>query len=238
MHSVGGVFGRVQGLFLLDVIEHLGRRFAARRVEELIGQAVDNMFLAGLLDDVCRRDEGHGTGRGGSTQAGTQLTGGIRRQQVTVHIAGTTAHGGAGHDVLRHCVLQEAFRCVDFYLASLDVFFIDHTAHTTIVVNVTVGVDHRDHWLFRTVLEIQIKRSFGRFGGNQRVEDGDTFLAFDNGHVRQVVVAHLVDAIGNFEQARDVDQLRLTPQAGVSGVWCDLAFLDECILGGVPDHIA
>ncbi|MCY1185865.1 hypothetical protein D9M73_266810 [compost metagenome] len=106
------------------------------------------------------------------------------------------------------------------------------------MVNVAVGVDHRHDGLFRAMLIVEIECRLGGFGGNQRVEDGDSLLTLDDGHVRQVVVADLVDAVGDLEQAGNVDQLGLAPEAGVSGVRCRLALFDEGVLGRVPDHIA
>ncbi|MNG27821.1 hypothetical protein D3C84_1129900 [compost metagenome] len=64
-----------------------------------------------------------------------------------------------------------------------------------------VGVNHRHDRLFRPMLIVEIECRFGGFGGNQRVEDGDAVLAFNDGHVRQVVVANLIDTVGNLEQA-------------------------------------
>ncbi|MNE92132.1 hypothetical protein D3C80_1898280 [compost metagenome] len=88
------------------------------------------------------------------------------------------------------------------------------------------------------MFEIEVERRFGRFAGNQWVKDGNAGLALDDGHVRQVVVAHLVDTIRHFEKAGYVDQLRLPPQAGVGGRRGGLTFLDETVLVRVPDHVA
>ncbi|MNN38310.1 hypothetical protein D3C81_1523010 [compost metagenome] len=62
VHRVGGVFGGIDRLLLLDVIEHFGRRFTTRRIQELVGQAIDDAGVAGFLDDVGRRDQRHCTG--------------------------------------------------------------------------------------------------------------------------------------------------------------------------------
>lgn len=42
----------------------------------------------------------------------------------------------------------------------------------------------------------------------------------------------------DLEQAGNVDQLRLAPQAGVGRSGCRFTFLDERIFAGVPDQVA
>ncbi|MNP80087.1 hypothetical protein D3C76_1780800 [compost metagenome] len=64
-----------------------------------------------------------------------------------------------------------------------------------------VGVNHRDHGLFRPVLIVEIEGCLGGFGGNQWVEDRYPVLTLNDGHVRQVIVANLIDPVGDFEQA-------------------------------------
>ncbi|MNI50257.1 hypothetical protein D3C73_1049080 [compost metagenome] len=191
----------------MDVIEHLGWRLAARRVEKLVGQPIDRALLAGFLDDVGRRDQGDRASRSRGPQPCAQLARFVRRQQVAVHVTGPAAHGGTGHHVLGNGVLQEAFGGIDLDLACLDILLVDHTTNTAVMVDVTVGVDHCDHGFLRPMLIVKVECGLGSFRRNQRVKDGDAFLALDDGHVRQVVVAHLIDAIGDFEQAGNIDQL-------------------------------
>ncbi|MND88254.1 hypothetical protein D3C80_802750 [compost metagenome] len=135
-------------------------------------------------------------------------------------------------------MLEEAQRCINLHLAGFHVVFVHHAAYATVVVHVTVGVDHRHNGFFRPVLVVEVQRCLGSFGRNQRVEDGNAILALDDGHVRQVVVADLVDAVGDLEQARNINQLGLAPEARVGGLRCHFAFFDEGVLGRVPDHIA
>ncbi|MNL18955.1 hypothetical protein D3C87_1401280 [compost metagenome] len=101
-----------------------------------------------------------------------------------------------------------------------------------------VGVNHRHDGLFRPMLIIKIECSLGGFGRNQRVEHGDAILALDDGHVRQVVVANLIDTVSHLEQAGDVDQLGLPPQTGVGSIRSLFAFFDKRVFGRVPDYIA
>ncbi|MNP47965.1 hypothetical protein D3C76_1420530 [compost metagenome] len=51
------------------------------------------------------------------------------------------------------------------------------------------------------MLIVEIECCLGSFGGNQQVKNGDPILALDDGHVRQVIVADLIDTVGNLEQA-------------------------------------
>ncbi|MNQ82288.1 hypothetical protein D3C85_973370 [compost metagenome] len=135
-------------------------------------------------------------------------------------------------------MFQKAKRRIDLDLASLHVGFVHHPPHAAVVVHVAVGIDHSDYRLLGTVLIIEIQRRLGRFGGNQRVHDRQAFLAFDDGHVGQVQVAHLVDAVSDLKQTRDIQKLRLAPQAGVDGVWRIRPFLDEVVLARIPHQVA
>ncbi|MCY1520159.1 hypothetical protein D9M68_549300 [compost metagenome] len=78
-----------------------------------------------------------------------------------------------------------------------------------------MGVDHRDDWLLRAVLVVQVERGARGFGSEQRVDDDQAGVAFHNRHVGQVEAAHLVDAPGHAVQAVVQVELRLAPQARV-----------------------
>jgi hypothetical protein len=54
-------------------------------------------------------------------------------------------------------------------------------------------------------------------------------------HVRQVEAPHLVDPVGQLEQAVLGHQLPLPPQAGIGRVRGITG--DEVVLGAVPDHV-
>ena len=117
VQRVGRVLGGLDRLLLLDVPEHLGRRLGARRHQELVGQPVDRLLLAGLGDDVGRRDQRHRAGRGRGAEAGADLPLRVGRQQVAVHVARAAAHGVAGEDVLGDRGLEEALGRVDLHRA-------------------------------------------------------------------------------------------------------------------------
>ncbi|MNR00411.1 hypothetical protein D3C85_1161820 [compost metagenome] len=106
------------------------------------------------------------------------------------------------------------------------------------MVNVAVRIDHRDDGLLRPMLIVEIQRGLGGLGGNERVHDRQAVLAFDDCHVGQVQVTHLVDPVHDLEQAGNVQKLRLPPQAGVDGIRGVGAFFDEVVFGGVPHQVA
>ena len=106
------------------------------------------------------------------------------------------------------------------------------------MVNVAVGINYRDNRFLTAVFKVKIHPDFGRFCRDQRVNDGDAFFTFNNGHVRQIEVTNLVNAIRYFKQPADVDQLRLTPQARVYRIRGFVAFFDERILLRIPDNIS
>lgn len=99
-------------------------------------------------------------------------------------------------------------------------------------------LDHRDDGLLRSMLIEEIQRGLGGLGGNGRVHDRQAVLAFDDCHVGQVQVTHLVDPLHDLEQAGNIQKLRLPPQAGVDGIRGVGAFFDEVSLGWVPHQVA
>ncbi|GAA3167024.1 hypothetical protein GCM10020001_110600 [Nonomuraea salmonea] len=83
---------------------------------------------------------------------------------------------------------------------------------------------------------VELERGGGAFGGDERVDDDDAALALDEGHVRQVEAAYLVDTLGDLEQALLGAQLRLPPEAGVRGAWA--VAVEEGVRVVVPDDLA
>ena len=181
--GMGDIFRRLDQLFLFDIPEHLRRRFRSRREHKIIGQAVDHLFLTIFLDDIGRGDQGHRPGGGGGAETRADLALRIRLQQVAVHIAGAAAHDVTRHDILRDGGLHKSGGRVDFHLAGLHICFIHHAAHAAIVVNVAVGVNNGDHRLITAIFIVKIHPDFGRFRRHQRVDHGNAFFTFNNGHV-------------------------------------------------------
>ena len=106
------------------------------------------------------------------------------------------------------------------------------------MVNVAVGVDHRDDRFFTPVFIVEIHADFGGFSRDQRVYDGDPFFSLNDCHIGEIKIADLVDPVGDFKQAADVDQLRLAPQARVHRLRRFFPFFNEGVLARIPDDIA
>ncbi|SWL61504.1 Uncharacterised protein [Klebsiella pneumoniae] len=85
------------------------------------------------------------------------------------------------------------------------------------MVSVAVGVDNGHNRFLWAVFEIEIKAGFCCIWRHQRVNDDDARIAFNEGDVRDILAAHLIHAVGDFKQARNAVDLRLTPQAWVNG---------------------
>ena len=90
---------------------------------------------------------------------------------------------------------------------------------------------------------VQRERRRGRLGRDQRVDDDDARVALDEGHVREVEAAHLVDAGSDLVQALLGGELALAPQAGVRGVGrvrvqerVDVVVPDNAAVAGLDDR--
>ena len=81
-----------------------------------------------------------------------------------------------------------------------------------------VGIDDRLHGLARAVRVVEIQGGGRVFGGNQRIHHDQACIAFNDGHVGKIGIAHLVNAFRDFVQAVAQHQLRLPPQAGMHRV--------------------
>ncbi|MNJ26137.1 hypothetical protein D3C77_206030 [compost metagenome] len=136
-------------------------------------------------------------------------------------------------------MLGEVGRGDQAYLAVLDVLLVDDPAGAAEVVGVGVAVDHGNDGAFAQVLVHQFQRGLGGFYREQGVEDNPAGPAFDEGHVGQVIATHLVDLVGDLEQAVLHVQLGHAPQARVDRIGRGLVDADEALVGGhVPDHFA
>ncbi len=207
MQGMGNILCRFNHFLLFDIPQHFRRCFGTWRHHEVVGQAINHFLLAGFSDVVGRLEQRHGTRRGGGAKTSADLAFGVRLQQVAVHIAGATTHRGTGHNVLGNRFFHESGRGVDFYFASLHVGFINHAADAAVVVNMAVGEQDGDNRLFTAVGVVEIHRFFRRLGAQQRVDNGDPFLAFDDGHVGEIEITDLINTVGDFKQAADINQL-------------------------------
>ncbi|MNQ71359.1 hypothetical protein D3C85_860230 [compost metagenome] len=239
VHHGGGVLGHPHGLVVREVGVHLHRCLGTGGHLELHAHAIDVQLLAGLADELGGLDQGDGAVRGGHPQAGADAALRVARQQRAEHIDGAAGHGVAGDYVLADGVLAETFWRNDAHLAGLDVGLVDNAAHAAEVVDMRVAIDHRDHRLLAQMLAHQFVGGLGRLGAHQRVEDDPAAVALDEGDVGEIVPAHLVDAVGDLEQAVLNVQLRVAPQAGIDAVRRRLVQGDELLVAlQVPDHLA
>ena len=106
------------------------------------------------------------------------------------------------------------------------------------MIDVAVGVDHRNDRLIAAIFVIQIHSDLCGLRRYQRIDNGDAFFAFDNGHVGEIEVADLVNAFGHFKQAANIDQLGLTPEAGVDRIRRLFTLFNKVVLLRVPDNVA
>ena len=86
-------------------------------------------------------------------------------------------------------------------LPGVDVVLRGHAEDAAEVVDVAVGVDDGDHRPVPAVGAIQRQRGGRGLGGDQRVDDDHAGVALDEGDVRQVQAANLVDALDDLVEA-------------------------------------
>jgi hypothetical protein len=112
----------------------------------------------------------------------------------------------------------------------------EHPVDAAEVVDVAVGEDDCRDLLIAQLLAGEGQCVAGGRGGGQRVHQNPAGLALDQRDVGQVETAKLVDPLGHLEQAVDVVQLGLPPQAGIDAVRG--VALDEGIVLHVPQDPA
>ena len=112
-------------------------------------------------------------------------------------------------------MLHESVRGNDLRLASSDVSTIRYTQHTTVVVTMAVGIDHRDYGFLTELFGHELHRRPRRFNGSQRVYHQPAASGIDERNDGHVKTAHLPDAIRDLVQAVFGQDLRLPPQTRV-----------------------
>jgi len=104
------------------------------------------------------------------------------------------------------------------------------------VVHVAVRVDDPDDRPVAAMLPVEGQGRCRRLRADQGIDHQDAGRALDEGDVRQVEPADLVDARHHLEQPVHRDELRLAPQARVHRV--RRVALEEPVRVVVPDHAA
>ena len=113
---------------------------------------------------------------------------------------------------------------------------VDDAQHPAEVIQVGVGVDDRGDGPVTPVVPVQGERRRSDLGRDQRVDDDDPVVAFDQRHVGHVEAADLVDAVGHLVQALLGRELGLPPQARVDRVRA--VRVQEPPGVHIPDHAA
>jgi hypothetical protein len=96
-----------------------------------------------------------------------------------------------------------------------------------------VRVDHGAHRRVADGAARKRKRRSRGFGAGERIDDNETGVAYDDGHVRHVEAADLIDAVADSEDACAGQEPRVAPEAGVHAV--RRFALEEIVSGEIPD---
>ncbi len=234
---VGGVLGQVQGPPCRVEHVHLGRRLRLRGELEHDLDAVEAVRLERGRDGQGGRDERHGAARGRLAEARVHLPARAAGQGGAELELAAANHRGPGQDRLRHHLLHEARGRHHRHLAGGDARFVQHAAHAAVVIGVAVAVDHRGHRPVPAVRAIEREGGAGHFRRDERIDDDHAAVALDEGHVRDVEAAHLVDAVRDLEEAVVHVQPRLAPEARVHG-GRRLRRGEERVVAQAPHHPA
>ena len=160
----------------------------------------------------------------------------VARQVVAVHVLRAPPHHRPREHVFAERFLHEAGRRNDLRLAAANRLGIDYGRGTAEMIDVAVREDHRENRAFAERAIDECQRRGGRFGGRQRVDQNAAVRRFDDAHVRDVVTAHLKDAVSDFEQPVRAIQFRLTPQRRIDARRRIAG--DERVCRRVPDDAA
>lgn len=241
MQAVVRVLRARQCLQFRDPDVHLLRRLSVRRIEELEFQPGQLPPGPGLGDRVGGGDVGDDRGVGGDDPDAAAH----RPPRVDVQHAAERVERPPGHRVARHHVLpdrvlverRDRARCDDRHLPRGHVGRVDHALDPAVMVDVGVGVDHRDHRLVADMLPEQGHALLRRFDPAHAVDDDQAVFAFDDGQVRDVVVPGLVHPVGHLVQAAPAHHLRLPPQTRIHRVRHRAVIADETKPAWVEDHV-
>lgn len=100
-----------------------------------------------------------------------------------------------------------------------------------------VAVDDAGDWTVRSLmLLINLQSSFGAFTGNERVDDDDTFFAFNNCHVGEVKGSNLINSGRDLIQTLLRVELPLSPKEGVCRI--RTLPLEKLEVVNIPHNIA
>ncbi|MNC17451.1 hypothetical protein D3C75_653320 [compost metagenome] len=73
------------------------------------------------------------------------------------------------------------------------------------MIDVAVGINDGNNRSFTAIFIVQIHPDLRGLGGHQRIDNGDPLFTFHDGHVREIEVTNLINAVGYLEQATNID---------------------------------
>ena len=234
MQIVGGILGHAQRPELRKVEVHFGRRLSPGCHLKLNLDTINDVHLTGGGDVQGRHDDRDLAGRGVLPESAPDLAARAPVEQGSVHIGSPPGHRRARVDVLLHGMCDEAFRRQYRDRAGVHIGLGRHAQHAAEVIDVTVGVDHRDDRPVTAVGAVQRQGGGRGFGADQWIDHDDPGITFDEGDVGQVQAADLIDTFDHFVEALFGSQCGLTPQAGMDAGRSGVA--QEGIRIVVPDH--
>jgi len=234
---VRGVLGHVERAEGGEEHVHLGRRFRVRHELKDDLDAVDDLRFHRRRHQSRGRDERHGAARRGLADAGVHLAARAAGQGGAELELRAPYHRGAGQHVLRHHLLHEPVGRPDVHAAVRHVGLVHHAAHAAVVVHVAVRVDHRAHRPLAAVPRVEGQAGGGHLGGDERVDHDEPAIALDQRHVGDVVAAHLVETLGDLEQAVVHVEPGMAPQARIDGGRRGL-LVEEAVVAQAPHHAA
>ena len=230
------VFGHTEQAPVRQEDVHLRGRFGVGRVLEPQAHTVDGQFFAGGGDLSGRRDQATRTEqRDGLAETAVHVALHVAREEPAIHVAGTAQHGRTGGDVLTDRGLEEPDGGDHLHAPGLNVGVGDDPTHTAEMVDVTVGVDHRDDGPRCEVSVEEFEREGCGLGCGERVDDDPAGITRDERDVAEVHAPNLVHTVGDFEETVDRVELRLAPQTRVHR-WRRVT-VDERPVVGIPDRV-
>ena len=114
-------------------------------------------------------------------------------------------------------MLHEALRSDHLDTPGIRIRLGGNAEDATEVVDMAVRVDDSYNSPVTAVRPVKLERRGGRLGRDEGVDHNDPGVAFDEGDVREVEAADLVDALHHFVKALLGDQTGLPPEARVDG---------------------
>ena len=201
MQRAAGHLGRAQRAKPGQVEHKLRRRLGAGGIDKLEAHAVDAALpIAPTQLFGGRNQPGRAIGQGGA-EPRTDVAERTALQHAAKHQGHPPGHVITGEQVLGDGGIKESPRSENRHTAAAGVVLVDHTAHSAEVIGVTVGVDDAGYRTLPQRLVGECQGRGGGFAGGQRIDDNPAALAANQRHNRQVVAAHLVDAVHHLEQA-------------------------------------